>query len=329
MKRYNHDKTDEVFDLVIVGGGIYGAAMAYTAALNGLKILVLEKDDFCSHASANSQKVIHGGLRYLQSFNIKRVIESIREKQRFYHLFSHIVQPLPCLLPTSGFGTKGNEAFRIAFLIYAFLQKIICRGALRKNLDYKPSILSASETRDFFPHLTENNIRGSGLWYDGICTEPERAIIALMQGAEKLGARVASYTEVRNIERQNESTVLVDCVDKLSRSAYRVKTEKAALCTGTWFKVPLCGTDIPKALSGLGIIRGMNVLFPAIFKSKISYASKVQKENESRFLFIVPWKSSELGVETSLDTMLNEADAPVDREVFMRQLEFYRIRTAK
>ena len=92
--------------------------MAYYATLNNFKVALFEKDDFCGHTSANSQKVIYVGLRYLQSFDIKRVFESIRERQRFYALFPHLVQPLPCVLPLSGWGARSREAMGIAFLLY-------------------------------------------------------------------------------------------------------------------------------------------------------------------------------------------------------------------
>lgn len=296
MKRFTPDTQDTVYDLVIAGGGIYGSAMAYTASLNNLKAVVLEKGDFASSTSANSQKVIHGGLRYLQNLDIKRVVESIKEKQRFYHLFPHQVQPLPCVLPTSGWMTNSNEAFRMAFLLYGLLQKITCRGSkLSKHLDKKPHLLSKKEMVRRFSHLKPGDIRGGALWFDGLCVEPERVILGLLKGATRLGTKAANYAEIRSIERLDPNVLLVTVYDHQNEKTYQLKTRKVALCTGADFKDDLGPETVPQKLQDLTLIRGINILLPALFKSKTSLATKIRNGNESRFLFIVPWKKYSIG----------------------------------
>lgn len=290
MKRFTQDNPEHIYDIVIVGGGIYGAAMAYTASLNGLNALLLEKDDFAAHTSANSQKVIHGGLRYLQSFDLKRVIESIREKQRFYHLFSHQVKPLPCLLPTSGFTMKGNEAFRIAFFLYGLLEKLVCRKKLKKNLNKRPTILSRSEVCRRFSHMEKEEFRGGALWYDGICTDPERVILGLLRGASKLGCDCANYMKVTSIKRDGDSTVRLHVDDKRMGKTIKVRSRKVALCSGSWFKDSLVASPLPDELEKLHFIRGVNLVVPSLFQSATSFATKVTNSDNSRFLFIVPWK---------------------------------------
>lgn len=290
MKRYSPENDQAIHDLLIVGGGIYGASMAYTASLNGLKTLLVEKDDFCQHTSANSQKVIHGGLRYLQTLDIKRVIESIREKQRFYHLFPHQVKPLPCLLPTSGYAMKGNEAFRAAFLMYGLIQKLVCRGKLNKNLDKRPQILSKAEVVERFAHTESADIRGGALWYDGICDDPERVILALLKSSDRLGGKIANHMKVVSITRIQEDTLAVTLRDRLSNKQYTVLTRKIALCTGSWLSDAFGLGEIPQDLKKLSLIRGMNVIVPSLFSSATSFATKVIQGASSRFLFIVPWK---------------------------------------
>ncbi len=291
MKRYNPDNDPKVHDLVIVGGGIYGAAMAYTAALNGLDAVLLEKDDFTRHTSANSQKVIHGGLRYLQSMDIRRVVESIKEKQRFYHLFPHLVKPLPCMLPTTGYTMKGNEAFRIAFFLYAALQKLVCRKKLTRNLHKKPAILSKKEVAQRFPHMANEDIRGGALWYDGICEDPERVIIALLLSSAKLGCPSANYMKVTAITRKSDTLLELKCYDKLKQAEQTISAKKVALCTGSWFQTNLAATGTRTELAPLSLIRGINLVVPALFHSATSFATKVSTgEKSSRFLFIVPWK---------------------------------------
>lgn len=291
MKRFTQDNPEHIYDIVIVGGGIYGAAMAYTASLNGLDVLLLEKDDFAAHTSANSQKVIHGGLRYLQSLDLKRVIESIREKQRFYHLFPHQVKPLPCLLPTSGFTMKGNEAFRIAFGLYGLLEKLVCRNKLKKNLDKRPAILTRAEVCHRFSHLENEEVRGGALWYDGICNDPERVILSLLRGASKLGCDCANYMKVTAVERDNDNTLRLQAHDKQTGKTVTTRSRKVALCSGSWYKDNLVAAPLPEELKELHLIRGVNLIVPSLFQSATSFATKVTKGESSRFLFIVPWKN--------------------------------------
>jgi len=295
MKRYTPKAQEEMYDLVIVGGGIYGAAMVFSSTLNGIKTLLVEKDDFSANTSSNSQKVIHGGLRYLQHFDIKRVVESIREKQRFYCLFPHMVKPLPCILPISSGGIKGRMAFRIALFIYKLIQKTICKGDLKKHLDKQPRLLSEKEMTRQFPHLLNASIRGGALWYDGICTEPERVIISLLQKAENLGARLGNYMKVKSIQRIDASTIMVGIHDRNKNRCFQVRTKKVAICSGSWFGDDIGPEKVPDDLQKLTLIRGMNLILPSLFPAPSSLAVKTNDTMDSRFLFIVPWKNYSIG----------------------------------
>ena len=109
MKRNLHQLANREHDVLVVGGGIYGAALAREAALCGLSTALIEKGDFCSATSANSLKIIHGGLRYLQQFDILRLRNSVVERRAFLRTAAHLVHPLPCLMPTQGHLMKGQE----------------------------------------------------------------------------------------------------------------------------------------------------------------------------------------------------------------------------
>ena len=290
MKRIIPRTDQEPVDLLIVGGGIYGSSMAYFGALNNLKVALVEKDDFCSHTSANSQKVIHGGLRYLQSFDFKRVIESIRERQRFYALFPHLVQPLPCVLPLSGWGTRSREAMGAAFFIYNLLQKLVCRKELTPHLDKVPRLLSVEKVMKMFPRLKTDKLRGAALWYDGLCVEPERLVISLLKSAALRGATVANHAVVKKITRTTPSTLSVLVRDRLSDRDHEIITRKVALCTGPWFKNDLGPEPISAELSQLSLIAGTNVVTRQLNDADTSIALKSKKRRNSGLLFVVPWK---------------------------------------
>ena len=102
----------EPFDLVVVGGGIYGACAAWDAALRGLSVALLEQGDFGQATSANSQKIVHGGFRYLQHADLTRMRESIRERRTLLRVAPHLVHPLPVLIPTYRWGIQHRQLMR-------------------------------------------------------------------------------------------------------------------------------------------------------------------------------------------------------------------------
>jgi glycerol-3-phosphate dehydrogenase len=106
----------EQFDVVVIGGGVYGLCTAWDAALRGLRVAVAEQGDFGAKTSAASLKLIHGGLRYLQHLDIPRVRVSIQERRWMLRMAPHLVHSLEFIMPCFGHGIKGPEAMRAALL---------------------------------------------------------------------------------------------------------------------------------------------------------------------------------------------------------------------
>src|SRR6476660_604708 len=114
----DHDRlTPRTFDLLVVGGGIYGLAIAYDLAQRGLSVALIERNDFGSGSSFNHLRTIHGGLRYLQSLDIGRARESIRDRRILAHSAPHSVQPMPFVLPLYRSLLKGTMAMRVGLLV--------------------------------------------------------------------------------------------------------------------------------------------------------------------------------------------------------------------
>ena len=114
----NHKASDKIsnnkYDLIIVGGGIYGATLLWEATSRDLSAILVEKGDFCGGTSANSLKIIHGGLRYLQNLDIKRMRQSIAERKRLMKIAPHLVHPLAFVTPTYSDLSKSKSAFWLA-----------------------------------------------------------------------------------------------------------------------------------------------------------------------------------------------------------------------
>ena len=121
MKRDLASLADRAYDLVIVGGGIFGACAAWDAVLRGLSVALVERHDFASGASAQSFKMVHGGIRYLQHADIGRLRASCFERSALLRVAPHLVQPLPILIPTYGHARAGKEFLGAGMLLYDLL----------------------------------------------------------------------------------------------------------------------------------------------------------------------------------------------------------------
>ena len=123
MKRDIGSLSGQEFDILIVGGGIHGVTLAREAALAGLSVALVEKSDFGSATSANSLKILHGGIRYLQQANLPRVRQSVIERRTMLQIAPHLVEPLPCAMPTYGHGMKSKEVMFCGLLAYDLLSR--------------------------------------------------------------------------------------------------------------------------------------------------------------------------------------------------------------
>src|SRR4026209_201222 len=109
--------TSRTFDLLVVGGGIYGLATAYDAAQRGMAVSLIERDDFGGGSSFNHLRTIHGGLRYLQTLDLRRARQSVRERRTVARIAPHAVRPLPFALPLYRSLVRGKRALRAGLLL--------------------------------------------------------------------------------------------------------------------------------------------------------------------------------------------------------------------
>lgn len=181
------------YDLIVVGGGIYGMTLTLEAARRGLKALLVERNDFGSAASLSSLRVLHGGLRYLQDLDLPRFFESVEQRGWFMQHFAPLCRILPCLMPLYGRGLKRPGVFRIALAINDLLS--------RCDLGARGRVLDVEETLRRFPQVARQGLKGSALWYDGQILSPQRLHMELLRWAAELGATLLNYTEAIALER--------------------------------------------------------------------------------------------------------------------------------
>lgn len=191
------------WEVVVIGGGVHGAATAMEAARLGREVLLVERGDFCSRVSANSLRIIHGGLRYLQSGNLKRSREFAREQSELLERAPHLVQPLPCLVGTGGSLSRCRAAMSVGLWVY---DHVVRRGLPARNPGRMLSLEEAGELAG-----TERFAAASGaaLWYDAQAIEPERLVLTYLKTAERDGARILNYVSAGRVDRDGGMGVVL------------------------------------------------------------------------------------------------------------------------
>ena len=196
MKRSLKHLESTLFDLLVIGSGIYGLACAYDAAQRGFNIALIDRADFGSATSMNHLKTGHGGLRSLQTANFWRAREAINERHALARIAPLFLRPLPFLVQTTHKFSRSQSAFRAAFIVDSLI-------GCDRNSDLPPElhlpagrIISSAECKQLFGGLTTGSqLTGGALWYDYQIHQAERLNIAFALGAAKEGACLANYIE--------------------------------------------------------------------------------------------------------------------------------------
>ena len=298
MKRDISALTEQEYDLVVVGGGIFGVCAAWDATLRGLSVALLEQDDFGHATSANHFKVVHGGIRYLQHGDAYRVRESSAERRAFLRIAPHLVRPLPFIIPTYGHGMRGKAVMKIALLLYDLLTFDRNQG-LTDARNHIPAgkIISAAELLRMFPNLNPKGLTGAAIFHDGQMYNPPRLSLAFVRSAADAGATVANYTKVTGFLREGNRVIGVRAQDQLSGKALEVRGRVVLNAAGPWAKWLL------EPGSDLGLKRDPSFSRDAYFVVKkrlvTDQALSVQGQTKdpdallsrgNRHLFLVPWR---------------------------------------
>jgi glycerol-3-phosphate dehydrogenase len=226
----------ERFDIVVVGGGITGAGVALDAASRGYSVALVEKSDFASGTSSRSSKLVHGGLRYLQNFDLGLVREALLERQLMVRLAPHLVRPLKMVVPAFD-GARPDRLVGIGLNMYDVMATPRLRGRRRRSQeepdsDWSPArhrVIGGEEVAELLPALRPRNPTGGYLFYD--CqTDDSRLVLTVLTEAERFGAICANGLEVTELEHE----VGVRVRDSETGSEFTVRAENVINATGVW-----------------------------------------------------------------------------------------------
>src|SRR5467141_438455 len=228
---------DAEYDVVIVGGGMAGAGVARELALRGLSVALVERNDFASGTTSRSSKLIHGGLRYLELFDVGLVRESLRERETLRRLAPHLVRPLPFLVPIYRESSRSLVKVRMGLALYDWLTP----GRNRER--YR--VLRPVDTLTLEPGLRAQDLRGAGYYFDDLLVVPERLCLENVLSACRHGARAFNYAHLEEVVRDARGAIRgVKVRDLLTGRVATLGARIVVNATGPW-------VDEIRAVSGV------------------------------------------------------------------------------
>ncbi|WBX71213.1 glycerol-3-phosphate dehydrogenase/oxidase [Tenacibaculum retecalamus] len=224
-KNIQKELQETEFDLLIIGGGITGAGIALDAASRGMKVALIEKNDFASGTSSKSTKLIHGGLRYLKQFDFWLVKEVGTERAIVHKLAPHLVVPEKMILPLIDEGTYGSWLTSIGLKVYDVLAAV--------EGDDKRKMLDKQEALDKEPLLPENILNGAG-YYAEYRTDDARLTIEVLKTASQYTAQILNYTKANEFIYENKRVVGAKVTDTFTNESYAIKAKYVVNAAEPW-----------------------------------------------------------------------------------------------
>jgi len=294
----------EQFDLAVVGGGIHGAWVALDAARRGLKTALVEQGDFGHATSANSQRIVHGGLRYLQQLDLARFRQSVRERATLLRLAPHLVRPLPVLVPTGGRGMNGRAALGAAIKLNDWLSAGRNRGLSETRRIPDGRLVSAEVCLEALPAVRGSWCTGGALFHDAQVHDSERLCLAVVRSARVAGAEVANHVQLTRWLADGSTVAGFEAEDRLAGRSIRVFARLVVTCVGPWTGAMPALAGAPDAgrvalppsfravvLATRPLVSGAAVVLAG---GRSDHAAAKVIPERSRNYFVTPWRDRAL-----------------------------------
>ncbi|OGX42688.1 MAG: hypothetical protein A3G91_01450 [Omnitrophica WOR_2 bacterium RIFCSPLOWO2_12_FULL_50_9] len=297
------------YDVLAIGGGINGAAIAHMAALNGLKVALLEKGDFACGTSSKSTKLIHGGLRYLEHLEFGLVREALQERCLLLTDAPHLVKPLSFVIPVYKSDRRPLGLVRLGVWFYDFLSG--------KYLIQRHRSLSAQDILQLVPGIMAEGLAGGVMYYDAQMDDA-RLVLENVLSADEKGAHVANYVEVESFIKKDGKAVGVKAYDRIGGRHGEVYAKKIVCAVGPWTNVlmqkeeglPAAPTaQVDNASSPVRTTKGVHV----VCRGQISpHALLIPTHRDRRVFFVIPWMGNALIGTTDTDYKGSPDEVRVD-----------------
>jgi len=277
------------FDVLIIGGGIFGAGVARDAALRGLRVALVEQADFASGTSSRSSKLIHGGFRYIAQADFKLVFEACRERRILQRIAQHLVRPLPFLFPIYRGDPISLVKLRLGMTLYDGL-------ALYRNVAPHRT-LSAEQALAQEPTLARDGLLGAVQFYD--CQEDDaRFCLENVLHAVELGAVCANYCAVTGLATRDGHVVTASVSDQFGTGSFEIAARVFVNAAGPWIEKVSSLTRFNGGQQLLSPAKGVHLLLPKLTER---HAIVFSNRRDGRILLVVPWGDCSLVGATDTD----------------------------
>ncbi len=302
MSRERFRFSQGVYDLLVLGGGIQGVWIAWDAVLRGLSVALVEKGDFGHATSSSSLRIIHGGLRYLQYGDLRRMRQSMYERMVLMHVAPYLVRPLPFLIPTYHYGLRSKWVLRLAMMVSELLGK----GVERERVDGAGTalppgrVISKDACRRLVPGVAEEGLTGGVVYSEAQVSNSERLLLSVLNSAMKKGADAANYLEGIRLLRRDDRIVGVTARDVLTGDELDLRGRVVVNVTGPWVDRVLDPANGSLACREHRLLKAFNLLVdrPPVSPYAVGlYSATPLKDPDTllnrggRLLFITPWQN--------------------------------------
>ncbi len=295
MKRDLEALENTSYDVLIVGGGIYGASIFYKLCKAGYKTALIDRGDFASGTSSNSLKILHGGLRYLQNLDIYKMRASIESRREILRYAPQLVEPLRCVIPTYGYGTYSNEVTRSALFLNDLLSSDKNQLVSPANHLGNGQVWKKEHWKMESGELYRKHHRGAMIWDDAILRDTERLVIQLILDGCSHGGSAGNYLELESVEPGELGTHRAHIYNRLDHTSLQIHSRVVINTAGTAI-LNRIEADNERKLLPRYWAKGINLIthcdYPYEFAIGLNQNSLVQNLKEARkkrFYFFVPW----------------------------------------
>lgn len=289
------------FDILVVGGGINGAAIAYLAAENGLSVAMIDKGDFASGTSSKSSKLLHGGIRYLENLEFDLVAEALKERYIQYKNAPHLIKPMPFIIPIYEGDPRSAWTVNAGVSLYEFLSGSKKMGERQK--------FSAQELLEKEPALNPQGLKGGVLYYDAQMDDARLCLENVLM-ADLRGAKIANYVEALSLVKENKKAVGIVAKDFLNGQIFEIRAKRVICALGPWTE-KLFKEDRKYSKHHVRMTKGVHLVYK---EALTQHAVVIQTKSDRRIFFVIPWMGHTLIGTTdtdyhgSLDRVVCEAE---------------------
>ena len=288
------------FDVLVIGAGIHGVCVARDAALRGLSVALIDQGDFGGETSHNSLKLIHSGIRYLQHLDIRRVRQSIAERNFWLRCVPHLVRPLKCVIPSYGYALRGLGGLGAASTIHNLLS-IGSNAGMPAGIKVPTGgVMSKQQFLELLPALAPARLTGGVYWYDGQMLDADRILLEFVESAVIEGAVACNYVRAHSLLSNDGRVCGVVAEDALTGRQFEIRADQSVNASGPWAgtifpggDLGIAGTRLTKLSKCMNLVTHKLIDFEGAECAVGVVSNRLSDsllDKSGRMFFVTPWK---------------------------------------